>query len=249
MSDMATADEAGIVPEITRERRDVVWRDLEVLAVQRVTPQMVRVTLGGPDLAGFASTGFDDHVKLAMGGSIEAGGSRDDWREFTPRRYDARSLDIDFALHGKGLASDWAKTVVPGARLLVGGPRGSRIIGGPVDHWVLIGDETALPAIGRFLEEAPDGLRVSVVGLVAGADEEQSFDTRANAAIRWIHRPLDAAADPAPALAALEGLDLQPTSFVWIAAEAGVSHALRAALSDAGHPDAWLTAKGYWQSV
>lgn len=242
---VAGADEG---PQITRMRHDVRWRNLEVVEVTRVTPQMVRVTLGGPEGEGFFSGAFDDHIKLAIGGTVAAGGSRDDWREFTPRRFDDRHLVIDFALHGKGLASDWAERVQPGDRLDVGGPRGSRVIGGQVAHWLLIGDETALPPIGRFLEEAAPGARVSVIGIVAGPEEEQAFETRADAAIRWVHRPLAAAASPEAVLAALDGLDLQPRTFAWIAAEAGVAQAVRTALTEAGLPEVWLTAKGYWQA-
>ena len=47
---------------------------------------------------------------------------------------------------------------------MVGGPRGSSIISSEgIDSHLLIGDETALPAIGRRLEELPPGSRALVV--------------------------------------------------------------------------------------
>ena len=55
-----------------------------------------------------------------------------------------------------------------------------------------------------------------------------------------------AAADPAPLLAALRGLQLAPETFVWIAAEANVARSLRTELLGRGHPLAWLKAAGYW---
>ena len=48
---------------ITRVRHEARRRLLTVQTVQRLTPNMVRVTLGG-DLAGFVSSSYDDHVKV-----------------------------------------------------------------------------------------------------------------------------------------------------------------------------------------
>ncbi|MEB4616465.1 siderophore-interacting protein, partial [Leucobacter sp. M11] len=104
----------------------LVHRRLTVLRVARVTPRMLRVTLGGEELTGFTrdgldlaafdSPGFDDHVKLifAPGGDLAAALPRQladtiDWpaaphretRDYTPRRFDpvAGELDLDFVLH------------------------------------------------------------------------------------------------------------------------------------------------------
>ena len=40
------------------------FRKLQVRAVQRLTPHLIRITLGGDELAGFTSPGFDDHAKI-----------------------------------------------------------------------------------------------------------------------------------------------------------------------------------------
>ena len=66
----------------------------------------------------------------------------------------------------------------PGKFLGVGGPRGSFIVPDDFDWYLLAGDETALPAIGRRLEELPAGTRALVVIEVADAGEEQRFETR-----------------------------------------------------------------------
>ena len=75
-------------------------------------------------------------------------------RDYTPRRYDLDTLelDIDFVLHGDGPASTWAEQAKPGQFLHIGGPRGSMIVPDIFDSYLLIGDETALPAIARRLE-------------------------------------------------------------------------------------------------
>jgi len=95
-----------------------------------LTPRMRRITLGGPELAGFVSLGTDDHVKLffpqnaAEQATLETlviGAGKDNgpmpaMRDYTPRRYDLDTLelDIDFVLHGDGPAATWAEQARPG---------------------------------------------------------------------------------------------------------------------------------------
>ena len=128
----------------------------------------------------------------------------------------------------------------------VAGPRGSRVIAGAIPNWVFIGDETALPAIGRFLEELPPGTSATAIIAVPGPEDQQELQSAARLDLRWLHRPLAQAADPAPLLASLRALPIAPRTFVWIAAEAGVARMLRKELLDRGHPPAWLRAAGYW---
>ena len=47
-----------------RVRHELKMRLLQVREVNRLTPKMVRVVVGGDDLAGFVSASYDDHVKL-----------------------------------------------------------------------------------------------------------------------------------------------------------------------------------------
>jgi len=96
----------------------------------------------------------------------------------------------------------------PGQQLAVGGPRGSFVVPDDFDWYLFIGDETALPAIGRRLEELRGGVRAIVVAAVAGPEEEQSFDSRADVETVFVHRPLSRADDPAPLLDAVRALAL-----------------------------------------
>lgn len=166
-------------PTIHRVSHEIKRRRLEVLRVVDLTPRMRRITLGGPELAGFISLGSDDHVKLLFPQNAEQqaaletlvlGPGKDNgvmpaMRDYTPRRYDLDigELDIDFVLHGDGPASTWAEQAKPGQFLHIGGPRGSMIVPDIFDSYLLIGDETALPAIARRLEELPAGRRVLAV--------------------------------------------------------------------------------------
>ncbi len=245
-----------------RVRHELRFRQLVVSGVTDLTPSMRRVMLTGPELEGFHSPGFDDHVKLFFPRSGEegqvkqpapdgaAGDDKPIMRDFTPRHYDAAAnrLEIDFALHENGPAIDWARSVKPGDLLSIGGPRGSMLIPLAFDWHLLVGDETALPAIARRLEELPVGARAIVVAAVAGPEHQLPLTSAANVTLQWVHRPLTAGNDATPFLTALADLEFPEGDwFGWIAAEAGVSRTIRAWLETerAANP-AWLKASGYW---
>src|SRR5262249_61061101 len=103
--------------------------------------------------------GFAGHGKLFLpkGPAGAAGAVETASRDYTPRRYDpaANTLDIEFVLHDAGPATRWATQVQPGQTLQIGGPRGSFIIPTDFDWHLLIGDDTALPAIARPLAALP----------------------------------------------------------------------------------------------
>ena len=249
------------------QRHTVVLRELEVLRVQRLTPHMQRIVLGGNALRGFLSASPDDHVKLffpnrqgqlvlpSIGqGRLEfpEGIEPSPMRDYTPRRYDdeLNELTIDFVLHGDGPAASWAEQAAPGQRLGAGGPRGSFVVAGDFDHYVMIGDETALPAIGRWLEELPYGAHAIVLAEIPGSADRQSLESRARVDFSWFERDnLDAASSQL-----LEhALERLPTpdgdTFWWIAAESGRARRMRQHLADQrGVPKDWLRATGYWKA-
>ena len=103
---------------IHRVSHEIKRRKLQVLRVTDITPRMRRITLHGPELTGFISLGTDDHVKLLFATTPQEQAALDSFmpgqnsegpkpamRDYTPRRYDAASgeLDIDFVLHGEGV--------------------------------------------------------------------------------------------------------------------------------------------------
>ncbi|GBR07146.1 siderophore-interacting protein [Acetobacter oeni] len=233
------------VPEIRRIRHELKRRTLRVISAERLTPHMVRVTLKGDDLDTFVSASPDDHIKVFIPGP----GGEPARRDYTPRRFDAtrRELVLDFVSHEGGPAAAWARAARPGDRLDIGGPRGSQVITGEIDQWVLIGDETALPAIGRRAEETPASARVISVVAVPGAEDEQVFATVADHEARWVHRPLEEADRAEAVLEALKTVELSPRTFVWVAAEGTVARAVRRyLLEERGLDRQWLKASGYW---
>jgi NADPH-dependent ferric siderophore reductase len=221
-------------------------RQLTVRESSRVTPDMLRITFTGDDLRDFTSLAPDDHIKLFIAGENGAVERRD----YTPRRFDsaAGTLDIDFALHDAGPATRWALAAKPGDTLQIGGPKGSRVIEGEPDWWLLIGDETALPAIGRRVEEASADAKVISVVAVTEAANEQRFDTRAQHEAHWVHRPAEQADNAEPILDALRKLSLpEGDGFVWIAAEARVARTVRDFVrGELQHPPTSMKASGYW---
>jgi NADPH-dependent ferric siderophore reductase len=245
--------------EIRRVRHEVRQRRLIVDKITAITPKMLRITLAGAELAGFTSLGFDDHIKLFFPKQPPAcsestagpeSAERPPMRDYTPR-YDAAAgrLHIDFAIHDAGPATDWALHAKVGDSLLIGGPRGSAIIPLEFDWYLFVGDETALPAIGRRLEELPVGSQAVVIAEIEDVAEEQSFPSQARLRVQWVHRRAAPVGSDEALLAALRASEFPPGDcFAWAAAESNVARALRRALIDErGMNRAWVKAAGYWK--
>lgn len=176
-----------------------------VRRVRRVTPRMARITFTGAELAHFPDNGTDQHVALYFYApdvvlprpfTIEAARSllpavRPRLRRYTIRHHrpELREVDMDFVLHGADqLASGWAEKAAPGDESIWFGPTPAYTLDPEADWTVLLGDETALPAIGALLEQLTPEHRVSALIEVADAAEEQELTTRADARIQWLHR-------------------------------------------------------------
>ncbi|EPH43223.1 siderophore-interacting protein [Streptomyces aurantiacus] len=219
-------------------------RQTEVVRTAMVGAGLLRVTLGGPGAEGFEAHAPDEHVKLIFpepDGSLrlpEPNGTMLRWprpagtsREYTVRRYDpvAAEIDIDFALHDGGLASDWARAVEPGAVVHVAGPPGGLIVPHAYDRYVLAGDITALPAIARWLEELPRSARGWAFVEVADAAEEIELSAPEGVEVRWLHRG-DRPAGTGDVLARAVMAVTVPENeraYVWAAGEAGQIKPLR----------------------
>ncbi|MEV4096458.1 siderophore-interacting protein [Streptosporangium saharense] len=253
----------------------IVLRELTVLRVSDVTPGMRRVTLGGEqlraftrdglDLPGLRSDGFDDHVKFFFGVGDEPpvlprqNVSSLDWpvdqrplaKDYTPRRFDpeAGEIDFDFVRHDGGVASSWAEQASPGQSAWIAGPKMSHGHPEGADWILVIGDETALPAIGRWLEEMPEGTRAKVLVEIGNPSHQQELPTRADADVVWLSR------DGAPAGTtdllerAVRDLEWLPgTVFVWAAGETIALKGVRRHLvTERQVPREWMHLTGYWR--
>ncbi|QBI54642.1 siderophore-interacting protein [Streptomonospora litoralis] len=241
-------------------------RTLEARTVERVTPGMVRVVLAGPDIEGFRSDNFADHVKLFFPDE-ETGELRlpemtaeGRWnirapeliyRDYTVRRFDAEAgeLTIDLVAHDHGPGGRWAVRARPGDRIGVLGPRGTYHMDHDFDYFLLGADETALPAAARWLEELPREARVLAFLEVSDAGEEQKLQTPERAEVTWLHR--DGAAPGTTDLLerAVRGAELPAgRGFAWCAGEAGALKPIRRYLKERGFErGATFDVDGYWR--
>lgn len=250
----------------TRVRHELRFRLLDVVGAERVTPHLIRVTLGGEQLAGFTSLGFDDHVKVfapregevldrlpepGPGGPVfGAGGPQPAMRDYTPHDFDpeAGTLQLDFALHDAGPVTAWARRARQGDRLVIGGPRGSFVVGTGFDWHLLIGDDTALPAIRRRLAELPDGSRAVVLAEVEDPIDMEPFVSGACVEAHWAFRTRAPNGAPSGLAGSLSALRLPEGAYhAWVACESSDAKALRAALMERGAEPAALKASGYWR--
>jgi len=232
--------------QIRRMRLETRRRSLTVARMEHITSRMVRVTFTSNELADFSSPAHDDHIKVFF----PAQGEQQNMRDFTPRALDvdARTLGVDFALHDSGPSMQWVSSAQVGQVIEIGGPRGSTVVPDDFDWYLLVGDETALPAIGRRVEELRIGVPVTTVITVANAAEKQVWQTLAAWNPVWILRNEITADDVSALRTSLAGCSMPPgDGMVWIAAETSVARALYAhMLNDRHHPQAWIKAAGYW---
>ncbi|MFD5359427.1 siderophore-interacting protein [Streptomyces tendae] len=250
----------------------LVLRRVTVRRALDVTPRMRRVVLGGEQLGAFtrdgmdhpafAAPGFDDHVKLilASDGDVRAALPAQlphgiEWtpaenrltRDYTPRRVDpaAGEVDLDFVTHGDGPAAAWARAARVGDELWFVGPKSSLRLPERPDWILLAGDETALPAIGRFLDERPVDAPAHVLVTVADDAARQKLALREGDTVRWV---LAEPGDAAALEAAVRALPLPAgEGYAWAAAESRALLPVRRYLGrECGMPKERLNVTGYW---
>lgn len=120
--------------------------EAEVLGRTVLSDHLVRIVLGGPGLAAFASTGIaDEWVALVVPGQFQS-------RYYTVRSWNGAELTLDIVVHDEGLVTEWAGTDCVGDVVSVSEPKGSYLPAPDATWVVLLGDLTALPAIARILE-------------------------------------------------------------------------------------------------
>lgn len=236
---------------------------LRVLRKEQLTPHMIRVVAGGDGLVTFSPNGFtDSYVKIIFPlpgvdyphpfdmQTIRTQlppECRPKTRSYTVRHYDERAgeLAIDFVYHGdKGVAGPWAAAAKPGDEFMVSGPGGAYVPGHEADWHLLVGDESALPAIAATLEAVAPGTPVRAFVLVRDRSEEQPLATKGDAQITWLHR--SAGGDLAESVRELKFSEGVVQAFVH--GEAGFVRALRQHLLDErGVRRDLLSISGYWR--
>jgi NADPH-dependent ferric siderophore reductase len=231
-----------------------------------VNPHMIRVVLGGEGLAGFGVGAYTDHyVKLlfpppgvAYPEPFDMEAIRRDlppeqWprsRTYTVRAWDpeAVELTIDFVYHGdRGVAGPWAASVRPGEQIMFFGPGGAYAPDPEASWHLLVGDESALPAIAASLERVPAGSPARVFVEVPGPAEEMTLDSPGDVEIVWLHRNGSPVGDAL--VTAVRKLEFPPGPVdAFVHGEANFVKELRRHLrGDRAIPLERLSISGYWR--
>jgi NADPH-dependent ferric siderophore reductase len=188
---------------------------LEVAGGERVSPNVVRVTLGGEGLGRFTPLGFDqwfrlflprpgqDTLKLPTATSglwyaqylATAKQKRPYVRNYTVRAYRAeqRELDVDFVIHREadgscGPAASFALNAKPGDQV---GLLDQGIGYNPRhehDWTLLIADETGLPAVAGICESLPGDAKGLAIVELPSAEDRQEFRVPAGVELHWVPR-------------------------------------------------------------
>lgn len=257
-SDASTAERAR---RLVR-REPPRFRRVGVRAVRPLSPRLVRVTLGGPELEGFAvdqpaasvrlllpSPGSDELVMPTWDGNefLLPGGERPAIRTLTPRHVHGGGLDVDIVLHDGGVASHWAAQATPGDEAAVSGPGRGFDVDPDVASYLLAGDESAIPAISQLLEAIPDDVSIDVRVEVAHPDARLELPGHPGTTVTW--HDLAAGARAGDALvAAVESGEIPEDAHVWVAGEAAAVQRIRKHLAgDRGVPRSQTTVRGYWK--
>ncbi len=241
-----------------------------VVAVRDVHPHLRQITFGGGDLTTFVPLGPDTflYVLLPPVGrtelTIDAGFTWEAWAEmpeperpvgayYTLRawRPDACELDMLFVLHEPaGPASAWAARAQPGDPVALWGPREAFEPPADASRFLLVADETGLPALAAILDWLPATASAVVVAECDRADEHQPLPVRPNVEVHWLHRDgRPAGTVPELVLDAVAALDLDPEgSYAWGGGESRAMTGVRKLLRRSrGWPRERVSLVAYWR--
>lgn len=237
----------------------------EVVGTERLTAGMIRIVLGGDDVADFASTGVGDEYLRVF---LPAVGERepvlpfattDSWdypegvtpspmRTYTVRAVDplAGTLTIDFVVHEGGVAATWAQHARVGDVVGLNSPSGLYAPPADLEWQVLLADATGLPAVARLVEQAPAGVRTRVVVEVPDESHRQDLAAHPDVDVAWVHGGNGHSRSRLDEV--LRSIDLpEGVGYVWFAGEAKVMRGVRSYLRHECHlPATAYKVIGYW---
>lgn len=205
----------------------LIFCEVEVVEVERLSSTFLRVTLGGGELAqyGVAGPRYDQRIKLVFpdpttGAITSTEGADESWfatwmdrpaqerghmRTYTIRDVLGAGADtrlvVDIVMHleagATGPGSLWAAQAEVGQRLVVMCPRRDHEFGGiefvpPAGaELLLVGDETAVPAVCTVLEQLPADARGSVFLEVPHAADVLEVPHPDGVSVTWLAREDD----------------------------------------------------------
>lgn len=201
--------------------------------------QRIKLIVPDPETGGLTSTEGADESWLATWLDRPVT-ERGHMRTYTVRDMrgsgEQTTLVVDMVLHLEGdlvgPGSTWASQAAPGDRIVVLGPRRGYPYGGieftprPGADLLLVGDETAVPAICTVLEQLPDDARGKAFLEVPVAADVQAVRPPAGVDVVWLAR---------------EGAELGAGLHDAVVAHLGIPGATDEVAPDEVDPDLWET--------
>ena len=191
---------------------------------QELTPRTRRITFEGPITVDSENPASYLSLYFSNPGPID--GDQDDApdankRTYTPRyiRPECDSMTIDFVLHGEGRATDWARTARAGDVIWAGSITGGYEVPSDLEHLVLIGDDTAIPAIGTVVEAIPPGTRTTVIIEIVDEDDERDPSETVPCDPIWLHRGTDVTDVGDQMLNLVKSIAVPASAHWWLAGE------------------------------
>lgn len=259
-----------------RTRLDLVPRRARVHAVRELGDTLRRTTFRDVDgadpaartsIAALQAPGPEDHVKVflpdpatgelhaptlaADGGLQRPTGVVSISRDYTVRATrvvdGVAEIDVDWVLHGdEGPASAWAARAAEGDEVVLAGPRGSVGVPEGIGRLTLVGDETGLPALARWVAAVGPGLPVTaIVEIGDDVDEAHVEDELDGATVEILYRT-DGPGQLAEAVRSLGGLEGDEL-FVGLGEASDLVPVRRYLRRELGLPAEQAAISGYWR--
>lgn len=243
-----------------------------VSATAQLSPSLIRVTLGGPGVTDFLTTGIgDEYVRVFFPHGedptdVSLPVPDDDWwstpdgapeapmRTYTISgvRPEAGEVDIDFVTHRSGIAGPWAMAAEPGHVLGLNSPTGLYDPPAGTTWQVLVADLTGLPAVARIVSSIPSTVRVRVVLEVAEDADRITLDIGDNVEVTWVtggngHGPSTLGQIVRSIVDDRLPLDV---GYIWVAGETVALRDVRKYLRrELGLPATRFKVVGYWTPI
>jgi NADPH-dependent ferric siderophore reductase len=212
----------------------------DVLRREQLSPHLVRLTLGGPGLAGFTSTGIaDEWIGLVVPGQFQS-------RYYTVRSWDGTELVVDVVVHDVGLVTEWAGGECVGDQVTITEPKGSFAMPEGAAWLLLVGDLTALPAMARIAETHAGGVPTRIWAEVPDLEELSGY-LPGGADVTW----LSSDHETSRLAAVVEEIDWpEGEGYFWMAGESAQMRAIRKFLMrERRLPSTAYDVMGYWRAV
>lgn len=246
---------------VIERREPPAFRRLEVRRVVDRSPRLRRVVVGGPALSGFAIDRPAASVRLLLprdsaglvlpswNGNefLFADGTRPPIRTLTPIATGSDDeVAVEVVLHGASVLTAWARAAEPGSPVALSGPGRGYEVDAEAEAFLLVGDESALPAIATLVPALPHRAVVDVVVEVADPVARIELPPHPRLEVEWC---VGSAGAPGDAMcAAVVARSVAAGTRVWAAGEAAAVQRVRRHLFDeCGLTRADAVVRGYWK--